>query len=100
MKFSEVVTLRKASREKRPDGTFETSTEDRDVFFNRYRTGLEARLAGASEGLRRMATGQVRSADYRGEQYAVLGGAEMTVQDASDQGEYTVLTLAERLPNG
>ena len=47
-----------------------------------------------------MATGQVRSADYRGEQYAVLGGAEMTVQDASDQGEYTVLTLAERLPNG
>lgn len=100
MKFSEVLTLRRVEREKRPDGTFSSEDVDREVFFNRYRVGLESRLAGAREGLYGVVEGQVRSSEYLGEQMALLDGREYTVAGVSDQGEYTVLTLSERLSNG
>lgn len=76
------------------------SVEDAEVFFNPYRLGLSAMLAGGADGQRETAAGQVRSCDYDGQNMAVVGGAEYTVTGANDQGEFTVLTLERRLSNG
>lgn len=99
-RFSETIVLRRLEHSQNAEGVMTETTEDTEAFFNRYTVGLDARLAGRSSGLKGLATGQVRSCDYAGQQYAVLNGKEYTVEDASDSGEFTVLTLAERLPNG
>lgn len=99
-KFSDILTLRRAVVERNDEGVAKKVMEDTDVFFNRYRVSLSNRIAGASEGLFSVASGQVRSADYDGQELAVLDGVEHTVEDANNQGEFTVLTLKRRLGNG
>lgn len=99
-RFSDVLTLRRATCEVGADGSPSATYEDADVFFNRYRLSLSAMLAGGADGLRRAAAGQVRSCDYAGQQLAVLDGEEYTVTAVNDQGEFTVLTLEGRLADG
>ena len=99
-RFSETITLRKASTEVSGTGAVKTAWEDTEVFFNRYSLSLSNRLAGAADGLKGMVTGQIRTADYDGQQAALLGGKEYTVTDANDSGDFTAITLSERLSNG
>lgn len=99
-RFSETITLRRVASSVDDGGRCVEESEDTEVFFNRYTLGLQARLAGGSDGLLGAVEGQVRSIDYAGQQSAVLGGREYTVSDASDAGEFTRLTLTERLSDG
>lgn len=98
-RFSETLTLRKAVTEVSDTGAVKTDWEDSEVFFNRYRLSLSNRLAGAADGLKGMVTGQIRTADYDGQQIALLNGQEYTVTDANDSGDFTAITLSERLGN-
>ncbi len=100
MRFSEAITLRDVSVEIGPDGRSASMREDTEVFFNRYSMGLQSRLAAASDGLKGVVEGQIRSCDYGGQQRAVIDGREYLVQSAEDSGEFCRLTLAERLDDG
>lgn len=100
-RYSDVIILRDVEHVVNDEGVAVVVNADSDpLFFNRYRTGLAARMAGASEGLRRIVEGQIRTVDYGGQERAVLDGTEYSIEDASNQGEFTVLTLARRLGNG
>ncbi len=99
-RFSETLTLRSKSLSQDAAGAVIPVFEDCEVFFNRYRVSLSNRTAASSDGLRGMVVGQIRSADYGGQVSAVYAGEEYTVEDASDSGEFTVLTLAKRLSDG
>lgn len=96
-RFSETITLRREEFSQDDSGFVTSSNEDSEVFFNRFSLGAEARLAGASGGLKGVVEGQVRTCDYGGQQTAVVGGSEYTVENVSDQGELTVLTMRRRL---
>ena len=96
-RFSERITLRELSHEVDDAGCVRSNAEDTTVFFNRFSTSLQNRLAGAADGLKGIVEGQVRSCDYEGQQVALIGGRRYTVADAADTGEFTRLTLAERL---
>ncbi len=99
-RFSETMTLRALSHEVSGTGAVKAEAEDTEVFFNRYSLSLSNRLAGAADGLKGMVTGQVRTADYSGQQVALLDGREYSVADANASGDFTTLTLSERLANG
>lgn len=99
-RFSEVITLRETAHETDAQGRVRPVFTDTEVFFNRYTMGLQQRLAAASEGLRGVVEGQVRSADYAGQGNALLSGRAYTVTEASDSGEFTRLTLTERAEDG
>lgn len=96
-RFSEVIVLRRESFSQDGIGFVTSVDEDTEVFFNRFSLGAEARLAGASGGLKGVVEGQVRTVDYGGQQTALVGGEEYTVENVSDQGELTVLTMRRRL---
>lgn len=99
-RFSETLTLRRKVPVQDAAGAVVPENEDSEVFFNRYRVSLANRSAAASEGMFGLVVGQVRSIDYDGQQSAVYAGDEYTVDDASDSGEFTVLTLSRRLSDG
>lgn len=99
-RFSEVITLRATTNEVSDIGAVVESNVDTDAFFNRYSLSLANRLAGAADGLKGMVSGQVRTADYDGQQIAIVDGREYTVTDANESGDYTTITLSERLSNG
>lgn len=100
-KFSDTIILRDAVSVRNEEGVVTTQNVDSaPIFFNRYRVSLASRMAGASEGLRRIAEGQIRTIEYGGQEHAVLDGIEYTIEDANNQGEFTVLTLSRRLANG
>lgn len=98
--FSDVITLCRQTIGQDGKGAVVPQIEKSDVFFNRFSIGLAERVAGASSGLKGLATGQVRSVDYDGQPTAILGGKEYTVEDAQDNGEFTTLTLSRRLIDG
>lgn len=98
-RFSETVILRKATTEVSDTGAVKTVWEDNEVFFNRYSLSLSNRLAGAADGLKGMVSGQIRTDDYDGQQVALLDEREYTVTDANEAGDFTTLTLSERLSN-
>lgn len=100
-KFSDVITLHDMEPVGNEEGVVvNASVNERTIFFNRHRVSMAARMAGSSEGIKRIASGQVRTVDYRGEEHAVLDGIEYTVADANNQGELTTLTLERKLANG
>ena len=99
-RFSETAVLRNVTTSIGDDGRGVESVEDSEVFFNRFSLSLQSRLAGGSDGLLGVVEGRVRSVDYSGQQVVVLGGKEYTVADASDSGEFTRMTLTERLSDG
>ena len=96
-RFSECITLRALSHETDEEGGVRTDIEDTLVFFNRFSTSLQNRLAGAADGLKGIVEGQMRSCDYSGQQVALIDGRRYTVADAADGGEFTRLTMSERL---
>lgn len=96
-KFSEVITLREITHDISDTGAVNEVVNDTDVFFNRYTIRLENRLQGAADGLHGLVTGQVRSADYNGQQAAVLDSQVYTVEDVQNSGEFATLTLTQRL---
>lgn len=96
-RFSEVIALVSVSTDVGADGTPRREEASTEAFFNRFSVSLENRLAGRADGLRGMVEGQVRSVDYAGQQEALLDGRRYTVSEASDSGEFTRLTLTERL---
>lgn len=97
MRFSDSIVLRSIEWRREPDGVQRPHVRERRVFCNRLSIGEAARAAGAAEGLRGAVRVQVRSAEYEREQFAVWEGREMTVEGASSGGEFTTLTIAERL---
>lgn len=97
MRFADSIVLRDVEYERMPDGAQRPRVRHRRVFCNRLAVGESARLACAAEGLRGAVRVRVRSAEYRGEGFAVWEGREMTVEGASSSGEFTTLTIAERL---
>lgn len=99
-RYSDVITLRKVTYEVSDEGAVKQVYGDTDVFFNRYSVSLQQRLAGAAEGLQGMVEGQIRSVDYDGQELALIGGVEYTVNDTNDTGEFCTLTLSKRLANG
>lgn len=97
MRFNDDILLRRVEWERMPDGVQRPRVRHRRVFCNRLAVGEAARAAGAAEGLKGQVRVRVRSGEYGGEQFAVWRGREMTVEGASSGGEFTTLTLAERL---
>ena len=75
-------------------------TETKTVFANRYTLGLASWAAARSTGLHADSQYSVRSSDYDGQQRVVVEGVEYEVENVSDKGEFTALTLRKRLPNG
>lgn len=99
-KFSDTIILRDVVSERNEEGVVVPQTKDSaPIFFNRYRVGTSPRMIGAYEGFRRMAEGQVRTIDYGDQEFAVLDGVEFTIEDANNQGEFTMLTMSRRLTN-
>lgn len=99
-KFSDTIVLRDVVTSKNEEGVVTTEYSDSEpIFFNRYSVSLQNRMAGAVEGLKGMAEGQVRTIEYGGQEFAILDGKEYTIEDASNQGEFTMLTLARKLSN-
>lgn len=100
-RFSDVITLYDLVPSQDDEGvTRNVRGNESDVFFNRHRVSMASRMAGSSEGIRRIASGEVRTIDYAGQEHAELDGIEYSVADANNQGELTVLTLERRLSNG
>jgi hypothetical protein len=98
-KYNEVLTLRSVSHEETDTGAIVDVVNDVEVFFNRYTMSIENRLAGAADGFKGLVTGQVRTCDYAGQQIALIGNTKYTVTDAQNSGEFTTLTMAEKLSN-
>ena len=82
------------------EGNPSESTSETDVFCNVRRVGAEAYMAARSAGLHADAEVEVRSADYAGQQRALIGGREYEIEGVRGTGEFAVLTLAKRLSNG
>lgn len=100
-KFSDVLILRDASSVRNDEGVVTVvHTDSEPIFFNRYSVSLQSRMAGAAEGMRWMVEGQVRTIEYAGQELAVIDGVEYSIDDANNQGEFTVLTMSKRLANG
>ncbi|MBQ9955297.1 MAG: hypothetical protein IJO87_07700 [Eggerthellaceae bacterium] len=100
-RFSDVITLYDLAPVQDDEGiTRNARVHEQEVFFNRHRVSMASRMAGSSEGIRRIASGEVRTIDYDGQESAVLDGLEYSVADANNQGDLTVLTLERRLSNG
>lgn len=99
-KFSDIIILHDMAPVRNEEGVVVNQrVNERTVFFNRHRVSMAARMAGSSEGIKHIASGQIRTIDYQGEEYAVLDGIEYSV-DANNQGELTTLTLERKLANG
>lgn len=83
-----------------PDGSpREEKMNERKVFVNKRNVGASAYMAARAAGLHPDAEVQVRSADYSGQQVALMDGDEYDVESVRDTGEFTVLTLARRVSN-
>lgn len=100
-KFSDIITLIDLGPVRDENGIVRNEVvSETQVFFNRHSVSMNARMAGSSEAIRRIASGEVRTIDYAGQEHAVLDGMEYSVADANNRGELTVLTLERRLANG
>lgn len=99
-RWADIIVFRDVESVRNEEGVVSSETVDyAPTFFNRHRVSMATRMAGSSEGIRRLASGEVRTGDYRGQEFALLDGIEYYVADANVQGEFTVLTLERRLSN-
>lgn len=95
------LTLVKRVQEQRDDGSWAEAEPIRTkVWANRRKIGSSTWLAARSAGLHADASVQIRSFEYDGQEDVEIAGIEYTVEKAVRYGEFTVLTLAKRLPNG
>ena len=100
-KFSDIITLLDLAPVRDEEGVVRNEVvSEAQVFFNRHSVSMSARMAGSSEAIRRIASGEVRTVDYAGQEHAVLDGISYSVADANNRGELTVLTLERKLSNG
>ncbi len=70
------------------------------VFVNKYVVGATAWFAAREAGLKADAEVSLRTCDYDGQERLLMDGIEYEVERVSDNGEFTRLTLANRLANG
>ena len=97
--WRDVIVFRDVEQVRNDEGVVSLETVDyRPVFFNRHNVSMTARMMGAAEGVKHMAAGEVRTPDYKGQEFAILDGIEYAV-DATNKGETTVLKLERRLSN-
>lgn len=98
-RFACAITLVDVAVSVNPDGSTSEETVKKRVFANRRNLGASAYMAARAAGLHADAEVQVRSCEYSGQELAVMDGGEFTVEASRDSGEFTVLTLARRLPD-
>lgn len=97
--WRDVIVFRDVQPVRNEDGVVTHETVDyAPVFFNRHNVSMATRMMGAAEGIKCIAAGEVRTGDYRGQEFALLDGVEYHV-DANNRGETTVLRLERRLSN-
>ena len=99
-RFACALTLVDVAVSVNPDGsTSEIRLGERDSFANRRTVGASAYMAARAAGLHPDAEVQLRSSEYSGQQLVEMGGRAYDVEAARDTGEFTVLTLRERVGN-
>lgn len=81
------------------DGSTSEQRAERRVFANRRNLGASAYMAARAAGLHADAEVQLRSCEYSGQELVLMPDGEYTVEASRDSGEFTLLTLARRLPN-
>lgn len=99
MRWADTVDLVTSELTQDAEGN-QTETERTDTAFcNRYAFGATSYMAAKAAGLHADARVQLRTCDYAGQQKAVLDGTEYDVEDVSQNGDVTLLTLARRASN-
>lgn len=99
MRFNCTATLVKVLVERDKYGASYETSEEREVFCNRFTLSASNVIASQSVGLQARAIIQLRSIDYEGEQRVIFDGETYEVSNVSDSGEFVKLTLAKELKN-
>lgn len=99
MRFNSECTLVTLTQTKDEEGNAVYEQQETEVFCNEYSVSTSSFMAAQSAGLHADAEVEIRSCDYEGQEIAVLDGTEYNVERVERTGDFTRLTLAERLTN-
>lgn len=99
MRFNSECTLVTLAVSQDAEGNQSYEREETELFCNEYSVSTSSFMAAQAAGLHADAEIEVRSCDYEGQELAVLNGTEYNIERVENTGEFTRLTLAERLTN-
>lgn len=99
MRWADTVDLISAELTQDAEGNQRESERSATAFCNRYAFGASSYMAAKAAGLHADARIQLRTCDYAGQQKAVFDGTEYDIEDVSQNGDVTLLTLARRASN-
>lgn len=99
MRFNSQITLVSVDLIQQPNGSFKEVETKTDVFANRRSIGASTWAAERSIGLHADADVQIRTCDYNGQQYAIFDGTEYSIERVDTSGDFSILTLTNRLAN-
>lgn len=99
MRFNSVCTLVALTESNDAEGNAIYEREETEVFCNEYSVSASAFMAAQAAGLHADAEIQLRTDEYDGQETAILDGQEYSIERVENTGDFTRLTLAERLTN-
>ena len=98
-RFNGVANLISEDVEYLEDGSTSIARTEKTVFINFYNRSAYAVTQARAQGLRADLEIQLRSCDYDHQQDVSIDGTEYKVEQVTDTGEFTRLTLRRRLAN-